>query len=316
MEKIEELAGRTFKQAMLSLKNAVLLGVVSEGVTRLNPPNDTVIKAEDQLIVLELDDAAFVIAEPPAINGAAMATDAVSHEKTVTSLAVLGSNDKLPMILSEYDQYVAPGTSVEIIDDDFREEYIGAYENLNVTVTKCNADRNYLQAMIEGSVDNILLLNDDSHDPEDSDAETLLKLILLRDIADKTNKQFTITTEMQNEQNRELAAQARVDDFVIGANFACLLMAQISENPLLESVIAELLDESGSELYMKSASDYVLLGTPVDVYTLTVSAAEKNQVFVGYRMMREGAYHTVVNPDKNTVICFEKGDQIIVLSED
>ena len=47
-----------------------------------------------------------------------------------------------------------------------------------------------------------------------------------------------------------LASQARVDDFVIGSNFASLIMAQISENPNIMPLIDDLLDESGSELYI------------------------------------------------------------------
>ena len=41
----------------------------------------------------------------------------------------------------------------------------------------------------------------------------------------------------------------------IGSNFASLLMSQISENQNIIPLIEDLLDEDGSELYMKSVAD-------------------------------------------------------------
>ena len=114
-----------------------------------------------------------------------------------------------------------------------------------------------------------MLLNDDSQDPETSDSQTLLRLILLRAIADNAGLDFSITTEMRSVDNQRLASQARVDDFVIGSNFASLIMAQISENPNMMPLIDDLLDESGSEMYMKPAANYVPIGIPVDSYILT-----------------------------------------------
>ena len=160
-----------------------------------------------------------------------------------------------------------------------------------------------------------MLLNDDSQEREDSDSQTLLRLILLRDIADKSELPISITTEMQSAENQRLASQARVDDFVIGSNFASLMMAQISENPKLMPVITDLLDEEGSELYMKPAADYVTLGVPVDSYTITESAARKGEVYLGYRHTGNNIGNVVVNPNKNEQIVFSEHDQIVVVSE-
>ena len=120
---------------------------------------------------------------------------------------------------------------------------------------------------------------------------------------------------MYSVDNQRLASQARVDDFVIGSNFISLLMAQISENPDMAPLIAELLDESGSELYMKPAADYVSIGIPVDAYTLTESAARKGEICVGYRHMGSSKTRVVVNPNKDEPIIFNQGDQLVIISE-
>jgi hypothetical protein len=158
------------------------------------------------------------------------------------------------------------------------------------------------------------LLNDDSLDAEASDSQTLLRLILLRDIADKKKCSFTITAEMCNADNQRLAAQARVDDFVIGTDFVSRLMAQISEDPRIKPLIDDLLDEDGSELYLKPIGDYVTVGQPVNGYILTESAARRGEIFIGYRRF-EGDHTAILNPPKGETIVFDERDYIAVIAE-
>lgn len=309
------LIGKTFKEAALSFSNAVAVGLYSEGVGQLNPPMDTVIRKNDQLVMLELDDGSYVYHDAKEADETKIVNHGSSCAQASNNLIVLGSNEKLPIILSEYDNYVESGTRVVIVDDDFDEAKLGVYANLEITVCRQPVTRNLLCEFLSEQANNILLLNDDSQDPEVSDSQTLLRLILLRDIADKTGRQFAITTEMRSVDNQRLASQARVDDFVIGSNFESLLMSQISEDPKIVPIITDLLDERGSELYMKPAVDYVPFGIPVDGYTLTESAARKGEIYVGYRHVAKGNTNVVVNPLKSDTVMFEEQDQLIVIAE-
>ena len=278
--------------------------------------NDEVrIDKNDQVVLLEEDDGAYdchtakKVDESKICNGASISAQASNH------LIVLGSNEKLPIILAEYAKYVQPGTHVVVVDDDLDETKLGTYDNLEIKVCTKPVTRDLLCEFLDENANNILLLNDDSQEPEASDSQTLLRLILLRDIADKTDRHFAITTEMRSVDNQRLASQARVDDFVIGSNFASLLMAQISENPNMAPLITDLLDESGSELYMKPAANYVSIGVPVDSYTLTESAARKGEIYVGYRHIGKTKTNVVVNPNKEEMITFGDHDQIVVIAE-
>ena len=313
-ERIPQLAGKTFHEVLLRFSNAIVFGLYTNGQTILNPPMDTVIQKDDLVVLLEEDDGAYIYHNPrrveslPIRNGNSVAAQASNH------LLILGSNEKLPLVLSEYNLYVQPGTKVVIMDDDLDETKLGTYENLEISVCTQPITRDLLCEFTDGSKNNILLLNDDSQAPEASDAQTLLHLILLRDISDTLGRHFTITTEMRSTDNQRLASQARVDDFVIGSNFVCLLMAQVSENPKLIPMITEILDESGSELYMKPAANYVAIGTPVDSYTLTESAARKGEIFVGYRLT--GSTNVVINPNKEDLITFGPEDQLILIAKE
>jgi hypothetical protein len=276
---------------------------------------DTVIGENDRLILLEEDDGDFRLLDPFTVDTSAIPTSLPEKLLENHHLVVLGSNDKLPIILREYDGYVSPGTHVVVVDDDLPEDRLGTYRNLDIAVCRELPTRELLAKILEKNATNILLMNDDSQDSETSDSQTLVRLIQLRDIADKTGRHFSITTEMRSVDNQRLASQARVDDFVIGSNFSSLLVAQISENPELMPMITDLLDESGSELYMKPAANYVVPGRTVDGFILTESAARQGEIFVGYRHADPPNSPVVVNPRKDSPITFGPDDQIVVIAE-
>ena len=314
-ERIPDMVGKTFRQAMLCFSNAVVCGIYTDDKVRLNPPMDTVIGEKDLLILFEKDDGAYKLHAPKSVENTHICNTASISAQACDHLVVLGSNDKLPIVMKEYNQYVQPDTKVVIVDDDLDTATLPECENLNISVCTQPVTKGFLTSLLDKNTNNILLLNDDSQSPEQSDSQTLLRLILLRDIADKTNQRFSITTEMRSIDNQRLASQARVDDFVIGSNFASLLMAQISENPLMSPLITELLDESGSELYMKPVKNYVQTGVEVDSYTLTESAARKGEIYLGYRHMDQVRSKVIVNPNKDETIVFGPEDQIVVIAE-
>ena len=276
-EKVPELAGKSFKEAIMSFSNAIVVGLQADEQVKLNPPMDTVIGKDDEIVLLELDDSAYKYHPVKMVDESKICNNASNSATANDHLIVLGSNEKLSTILAEYAKYVEPGTRVVVVDDDLDKVKLGTYDNLDITICTKPVTRELLCEFINKDANNILLLNDDSQDPETSDSQTLLRLILLRDIADHAGLDFSITTEMRSVDNQRLASQARVDDFVIGSNFASLIMAQISENPNMMPLIDDLLDESGSEMYMKPVSNYVPLGVPVDSYILAESAARKGE---------------------------------------
>lgn len=313
LESVPSLAGKTLKEATLSFSNAIVVGLSRDGLAQLNPPMDTVIRADDRLVLLEEDDGAYELLDTKQIDESQLQHTPHVAIRERKHLLILGSNDKLPMILTEYDQYVAAGTEVVIVDDDLGGREFSGYQNLEISICSRPVTQDLLYEYLCSGMKNVLLLNDDSLDAERSDSQTLLRLILLRDIADKSNLRFSITTEMRITGNQKLASQARVDDFVIGTNFVSLLMTQISECPEIRPVITDLLDEDGSELYMKPASHYVPLGQPVNSYILAESAAQKGEIYIGYRKNRG---NVVVNPNKTDILVFQEEDLIIVIAED
>jgi len=166
----------------------------------------------------------------------------------------------------------------------------------------------------------ILLCYSDILDPQRADARTLISLLHLRDIAERSGHLFSIVSEMLDVRNRDLAEITRADDFVVSDKLTSLMLAQISENKTLNLVFADLLDAEGSEIYLKPASNYVRLGEPLNFYTVVEAAKRRGEVAFGYRLKAkandaQSAYGVVINPDKSKTFTFAAGDTIIMLAE-
>ena len=317
-ETIPELYGKTLFETLNMFPKAVVFGIRKEDGPHLNPPMDTVLEEGDQIILLEEDDGSFELGgeEFP------IQKDLMVHRERVRSasmekLLILGCNSMIERILEEYDLYVEKGSRVKVV---FPEE-LGLdndkFKNIEIEQVVGNVtDRQLLENLLQEDLGDVLILSDDRLDPEASDAQTLLQLIFLRDISKKNKKTFTITSEMRKSNNQRLASQVRVEDFVIGSNIINLLMTQIAENRELTALFEDILDEDGSELYMKPASLYVKTGVPVNFYTVTESAGMRGEIAVGYKKVIDGETEIITNPLKSEEVVYEEGDSIILIAED
>jgi hypothetical protein len=154
--------------------------------------------------------------------------------------------------------------------------------------------------------------------PQPTDTRTLVTLLHLRKIAETTGHRVKVVSEMVDVRNRELAEVTRADDFVVSNKLVSLMLAQASENDALTAIFDDLLDEEGSELYMRPASDYVALGVPVSFYTITETARLRGEVAIGYHRPRPDAAANgiLINPAKSAAEVYSTGDRLIILARD
>ena len=122
-------------------------------------------------------------------------------------------------------------------------------------------------------------------------------------------------------QDARLAEVTRADDFVVSNKLVSLMLAQASENEYLSAIFDDLLDEKGSEIYMRPAADYVTTDKPVTFYTVA-EAQRRGEVAIGYRRIRKdeadsrGLAGVVVNPVKSVAVTYEPVDRVIVLARE
>jgi len=324
------LAGKTLGEILPVYEDSSVMGIVKEGTTPLlNPPMDTVITANDKIIVIAEDDDTTKLSGKTdyAIN-----VDAISSgpepEPVPEKVVILGWNWRAPAIICELDNYVAKGSSVTVVANfEDGEEAIkkrcAKLGNISVKfILGDTTDRATLDGLnLPGYQHVILLCYSDTLTTQQADSITLITLLHLRDISDKRGHPFSIVSEMLDIRNRALAEVTRADDFIVSDRLISLMLSQVSENKQLNAVFADVFDPEGSEIYLKPATVYVKPGMAVNFYTVMESARRRGHIAIGYKLKAlsgdaEKAWGVVVNPAKSEMVTFAEGDKIVVIAED
>ncbi len=319
-EDASTIAGKTFGQALNYYEKAVAFGLKRDGKVILNPTPDTVIEQDDEMLLLVEDDgmAKPVVKE---VNVDSTLESNLVVDMKAENILILGLNEMVEQTIVELDEYFTKGSIITIanpvIDDKFK-DLQEKLSNVELKLKECDIlDRTNIEMLTDNAVHYVLLFSDDECDNETSDAKTLLTLIHLRDIAEISGKTFSITSEMKNVANQELAKVAKANDLVVGSNIINLILTQISENRDLAVVFQEILTSEGSEIYIRSAENYVKLDTEMDFYMVTSILAKRNEVAIGYKkQFEDGTFEVITNPLKSDKIKFTELDSIISLAFD
>ncbi|MBA2713456.1 MAG: potassium transporter TrkA, partial [Rubrobacteraceae bacterium] len=295
------------------------------GRIELNPPSDTGISAEDAIVLIAEDDSSIALSEDahPEISSDAIRKPPPPERRPERTL-ILGWNDRAPTIVTELDHYVDRGSEVTVVTPEGAGPPPGFDELEHQTVTfhtGNTTDRRTLEGLGVPSYDHVIVLGrPDEPDHNAADSGTLITLLHLREIADKSERPFSIVSEMLDVRNRELAEITRADDFIVSDHLASLTMCQVSENKELSAMFEKLIEPEGSELYLKPAAEYVTPGVQLNFYTVVEAARRRGEVAVGYRVKAEtddpnSSYGVHLNPDKSRRIALTEHDKLIVLAE-
>lgn len=325
-----KLSGTTFKEALHMYEDSSLMGLrFSDGRIQVNPPMDTVIQSGDLVIAISEDDDTIKLSgkNSISIDESAFSSSQPKSAQLEHTL-ILGWNRRASYIIRELDNYLANGSTLTVVADGNEvEQEIEAQrpdvKNQELKFIRGNiCDRKLLDSLDLHKFSHIILLcYSDSLPEQEADSLTLITLLHLRNIEEKTGHDFTIVSEMLDIRNKELAEVTEADDFIISNKLISLMLSQLSENKELKGVFDDLFDAEGSEIYIKPAVDYIIPSKAVNFYTVVESAARKGEIAIGYRKDEYShnvnkAYGVVVNPDKSDMITFSEKDKIIVIAED
>ncbi|MEU8346021.1 potassium transporter TrkA [Spirillospora sp. NPDC048832] len=339
------LAGTPFGESLSAYDLGVPAGLQrGDGTVILNPPMDTVIRADDEIIVLAEDDLLIRLAggPPPPVREEAIST-AVARDPVPERTLMLGWNHRAPKIIELLDEFLAPGSELVVAapcDDPTGD--LAEQANLKVGFVRAEpTERPSLESLEVGKYQKVIVLSDSGHDADTADARTLVTLLHLRDMEDALGAPdsplgdpasregapphtprkdpFAIVSEINDDANREIAQVTKADDFVVSEKLISLMLTQLSENRHLYDVFVDLLDPAGSEIYLKPACDYLVPGAAADFATLIESARRRGEVALGYRLTARfhepPGYGVVLNPDKRAPLTLDADDRVIVLAE-
>ncbi|MBU1348219.1 MAG: hypothetical protein KKA16_14865 [Alphaproteobacteria bacterium] len=329
---LEELTGVTYGDAVMGYKDSALIGLrYPDGRVRMNPPMDEVIVAGARAIIIAEDDEAIKLTPAPedAVDVAALRKPKAVR-RTAERTLIIGWNRRGPMIAHELSKYVKPGSVLTVAGDmpgfaeQIRSMPLGS-KNMKVEAKVIDTSHSAsIESLDPVSYDSIMVLGySDTMEAQSADTRTLITLLHLRKLSERLGRHISVVSEMIDIRNRELAEVTRADDFVVSNKLVSLMLAQASENEYLSSIFDDLLDEDGSEIYMRPVGDYVDLALPVNFYTIAEAARQRGETAIGYRRKRESADDdgrnmggVVVNPNKAEALEYLPEDRVIVLAED
>jgi Trk K+ transport system NAD-binding subunit len=318
---LEVLVGKSFSEAVLSLNNGYLIGISRDGKQLVNPPANTTILANDELIVIAEDDSQLVYQDNSKLNLnlAAKAKDETVH---TLNLLMIGYNNSLLKILDEIDAYNLNKQALTIMvqsqhdmDEILRLKPKTTFTDYKIIIGH-GKERADLEKIKLEAFDVVCIFANNANSKasdQDLDADTLLTILHLHDLEEQRNIKLNFVTEILNESNVSIIQSINVDDFMVSNLLLSRIITQVSENARTNDVIVDLVSEDGSELYLKYADDYVPLNKEINCYTLLAEANKRQHLFIGYKLYKQPP---VLNPKLDTLIKFGPKDSIIVVSED
>lgn len=314
------LTGQRFNDALFAFETCTVIGLLRAGdEIAVNPPPDTVIGPDDQLILLAESPSAIRLAgERPPIIEPAVSSVRRNHSAPERTL-MLGWNGHGATILGLLERYLPEGSVVEIAGRAALGDRLAA-QRLRINSNVCDPTRRpALESLDPGRFQYVIVLAEDDVPAHQADSRTLVTLLHLRDIKERNDGRYAIVSELIDEENRQLAQVTRADDFVVGSKLISLLLTQLSRNQHLSDVFAELFDAQGSDMYLEPAGNYVVPGAEANFATVIEAAQRRGETAIGYRLDSEihlhPAYGVVLNPDKAMPLTLSVDDRVVVLAK-
>lgn len=336
-KRFPQAVGRRFGDLLLDFPAGLLAGVAKadgSGHT-LNPPADHVIAADEELLVLAEDaridyrpyagplSPAHI---PPIESGAA---------KSVEHLLVLGWNPKIHPIIKEFDDYVAPGSTLTLVNaltiaerEAQIKEQVGELNSLELRHIEGQfTSRALMEQLQPHRYPLVMVLGDvvSANDAEDADTRAIIALLLLRDARVRSGMYVQrVCSEILDPKNRELAATTQINDIVISNEMISMVLAQITFEPRAHALFEDLVRSEGSEIYVKPIEHYLPAGFvgsgQVATFEFLVLAAKaRGELALGLQIVDPAApkQGLVLNPtDRTRPFAPKAGDRLVVLAED
>ncbi|MFJ6695238.1 NAD-binding lipoprotein [Streptomyces sp. NPDC091272] len=321
------LVGRTYREVLMSYATSAVVGLRrADGSLALNPDSAAVVHEGDQIVAISWDDDTLVLSDHSwTIDTAAIVTPPPRVPQPERTL-MLGWNRRAAMVIEQLDEYVADGSTLDVVAREREVADTVASVPLGraaLTVGFRPGDVTepaVLRALDVGGYDRVIVLGDDADGTMGlrADNRTLVTLLQLRHLASGLPCPLPVVAELSDDRNRALAPISESDDFIVSDKLISLLMTQVSENRDLAALFEGLFRAGGSEIYLRPARDYVLAGHETDFYTVVESARRQGQSAIGYRRMSEAAvppkFGIHLNPDKRLPLSLAEGDSVIVLA--
>lgn len=323
---IPQLVGKTYLEALLSLDDSSVMGIIDiENQTQLNPDNNTIINTGDKLIVISKDDDTVIYSSAQLANQNNFIPPEGSSEKKDNNILFIGWSSIGIDIVTSLVTFLNSTSKITVL---YHSEYIdlsnvsiNIYNNIKIEFISVSESDFDLETFVKkGNYKDIMILGyTDKLSIPEADTMTLLEMLKLDNIKQNelTNK-FRVIAQILDSSKAKLAEFTETEELIISDNLVALLMSQLIENPNLHFVFNDLFDAEGASLNICPIEEYAELNTEISFADLVFTAGKRNQSAIGFKIENTNiSNHTdgiFLNPSKKTKINPKKGDQIIVIS--
>ena len=322
-----ELVGKTYGDALVAFDQASIIGIFGSAGIIVNPAPSTLFAEGDKIIAIAQDDDKVIFTgvrdDLADVKAARMVGEVAPHAEHIM---VIGWSEMGQAVLTELSQFLVEGSTIHIVANPELVDtsklsglafgkikssftaHTGGIEDL----TTAAANRKYDEIIVLGYRGSVSV--------READAHTMLTMLLLNKLfAEEGNgvEPTRLVAEILDSRRSELARVASADDLVVSDNLAALMIAQISENPDLAPVFADLFDADGSSVNVKPVETYAQLGSTVNYGELVAAARSRGESAIGYRIAgiakSDAASGVRLNPAKSSQFKLEAGDGLVVI---
>ncbi|MBP9165461.1 MAG: hypothetical protein KBF99_19920 [Leptospiraceae bacterium] len=319
------IQGKTFESILLSFPLAIPVGVRRNNEVILSPPQDYLLNASDELILIADSEKSIQFKENQSQSTQiSFLQNPIRKEEEGEVIAIIGMNSRVLYVIEEFEKI---GKKIFIYANESELKWKSKVSNLNTNEAKeififpCEfiSESEIMERIPLEKFDKILVLSseeipENGRNSSSEDTDTLFKVLKLIHLKKKQPEtyHYQILCEIQNPENEEVVRKIPESNFnyVLGNLIVSKILSMELINPGILLIYEQLLQKGGVDLDIQPLSLY--LDVEVDFHTLLTNLYhQKKWILIGYIDSKTEGIR--LNPDKANIIYPQ--DQLIYLTQ-
>jgi Trk K+ transport system NAD-binding subunit len=332
----KNFVGKTFKEIVFNFSSSSVIGIASneekdKKEIKILPDFSTIIKDNDQLILISEDDSTIGKMKGiynPLISNPQIQTTVIKEPKLKKHVTIIGWNSWTHILIEELNAQLEKGSEIDILFNDKikhhpDELFSSKCQNLKITIKpQKTSNKEYLSQVNWTKTNSVIILSyRDDFEIQEADSLTLMTFTHIKSHRDTNQFNFNICCELLDPKNQRLIEGNRDDEFITGEELIAMYLVQLSENKYLKEVYTDLLDDSGAEFYLRSASTYLNnLDSEVTFGELVNEGLKRNEIVIGIHDRKYiddiTSFKSILSPEKFSKFKLGPEDKILVIAHD
>lgn len=332
----KNFVGKTFKEIVFNFSSSSVIGIASneekgKKEIKILPDFSTIIKDNDQLILISEDDSTIGKVKGfynPLISNPQIQSAVINEPKLKKHVTIIGWNSWTHILIEELNAQLEKGSEIDILFNDKikhhpDELFSSKCQNLKITIKpQKTSNKEYLSQVNWTKTNSVIILSyRDDFEIQEADSLTLMTFTHIKSHRDTNQLNYNICCELLDPKNQRLIEGTRDDEFITGEELIAMYLVQLSENKYLKEVYTDLLDDSGAEFYLRSASTYLNnLDSEVTFGELVNEGLKRNEIVIGIHDRKYiddiTSFKSILSPDKFSKFKLGPEDKILVIAND